>query len=211
MVNAANTPQRSSRTRIAAYVLSCPGREDVRQRTLASLRRTDWGEEPTVILDDSDHADRRDRQVAACRRLLAEALAAGEWDHLLFLEDDLEFNQHLRHNLESWWPLRHGRVYLASLYNPGVWLLVHGPGCAAAEPESVYGSQAMLLSRRCADYVLEHYDEGIGMQDIRMSRLAAHLGPIYYHTPSLVQHIGRASTWGGGFHQAVDFNPHFRA
>jgi hypothetical protein len=41
--------------------------------------------------------------------------------------------------------------------------------------------------------------------------LAARLGPIYYHTPSLVQHLGRQSAWGGHFHYAPDFDPKFKA
>jgi hypothetical protein len=197
--------------RFAAYLLSCPGREELRERTLASLRRTDWNDEPCVILDCSDHPDRRVRQVETCRRLLETALESAGWDYLLFLEDDVELNIHLRHNLESWWPIRHGQVRLASLYNPGVRLLVHGPDCAAADPDTVYGSQAMLLARCCAAYVLNNYNQVIGMQDIRFGRLSQRLGPIYYHTPSLVQHVGRVSVWGGSFHEAADFDPRFRA
>jgi hypothetical protein len=197
--------------RLAAYLLSCPAREGLLERTLASLRRTDWKGEPCVILDCSDHPDRRVRMVEACRRLLETALGSVSWDYFLFLEDDVELNIHLRHNLESWWPIRHGQVRLASLYNPGVRFLAQGTACAAADPGTVYGSQAMLFSRCCAAYVLKNYDQAIGMQDIRFSRLAERLGPIYYHTPSLVQHVGRDSVWGGLFHEAADFDPRFRA
>jgi len=31
--------------------------------------------------------------------------------------------------------------------------------------------------------------------------------PIYYHTPSLVQHVGIESAWGGHFHWAPDYDP----
>jgi hypothetical protein len=49
------------------------------------------------------------------------------------------------------------------------------------------------------------------MQDIKMSRLAAKIGkPIYYHSPSLVQHVGQASVWGGSFHQSADFDADWR-
>jgi hypothetical protein len=51
----------------------------------------------------------------------------------------------------------------------------------------------------------------IGMQDIRMSRLAGRKCPLFYHTPSLVQHVGERSTWGGSFHWAQDFSPDWRA
>ena len=44
-----------------------------------------------------------------------------------------------------------------------------------------------------------------------MSRLAAKGGwAIYYYAPSLVQHVGRESTWGGGYHYAPDFDPRFK-
>ncbi len=197
--------------RIVAYMLSCEVREAIRRETLAALRKTDWDVEPVVVLDRGEHPDGRRRQVLTARRLLDQALAAGEWDYLLFLEDDLAWNVHLKHNLHRWWPLRVGRIHLASLYNPGVTLLVQGPNCAAADPDTVYGSQAMLLSRRCASYIGEHFHEGEGMQDIIFSRLGGRLAPIYYHVPSLVQHIGAASVWGGEFHQASDFDPAFRA
>ena len=46
------------------------------------------------------------------------------------------------------------------------------------------------------------------MQDIKISRLAAQLDePIFYHVPSLVQHVGKRSTWGGKFHFAADYDP----
>ena len=39
-----------------------------------------------------------------------------------------------------------------------------------------------------------------------LTRLVALRWPLYYHAPSLVQHTGRISTWGGGgFHTARDF------
>ena len=50
------------------------------------------------------------------------------------------------------------------------------------------------------------------MQDIRMSRLAGRFRPpLFYHAPSLVQHLGTVSTWGGGFHEAPDFDPDWKA
>jgi hypothetical protein len=50
------------------------------------------------------------------------------------------------------------------------------------------------------------------MQDIRILSLAKRMGkPVFYHAPSLVQHIGAKSTWGGGFHKAFDFDPSWRA
>jgi len=47
-----------------------------------------------------------------------------------------------------------------------------------------------VMSRKMAEHFVEHWWEVEGMQDIKMSRLAAQLAPIYYHQPSLVQHVG---------------------
>jgi hypothetical protein len=50
------------------------------------------------------------------------------------------------------------------------------------------------------------------MQDIKISRLVGRLGhPIIYHAPSLVQHTGKTSVWGGTFHRAVDFDPEWKS
>jgi hypothetical protein len=45
-----------------------------------------------------------------------------------------------------------------------------------------------------------------------MARLAGRLDrPLYYHVPSLVQHVGKKSVWGGFFHQAADYDPLWKA
>jgi hypothetical protein len=198
--------------KIQAFMLSCPEREGVRAATLADLGRTDWDGEVVVVVDATDCARRQERQERTALRLLAEALGRPGWDYLLFLEDDLAFNRHLRHNLERWRPLADGAP-LASLYNPGVWPREQFPArrCFVAEPETVYGSQALLIERGCAAYIADHFGEVPGMQDIKFSRLAARRGPLYYHAPSLVQHVGARSVWGGPFHQAADFDASFRA
>jgi hypothetical protein len=69
-----------------------------------------------------------------------------------------------------------------------------------------------VLSLDTARFVAEHWHEVEGMQEIKMSRLAGRGGwQIYYHLPSLVQHVGQQSTWGGGYHYAPDFDQHFLA
>ena len=199
---------------IRICMLSCPARDDMRAKTLHHLASTDWGETPVYLhIDDSADPDARRRQTEGTRVLLRRAL---EWecDYVLFLEDDLEFNRHLRHNLESWLPIRERAVTLASLYNPGI----RTQACSVAHHyrivrgQSIFGSQALIVSRSLARYALRHWKEIEGMQDIRLSRLAARLrNPIFYHSPSLVQHRGRQSSWGGEFHEARDFDPEWRA
>lgn len=195
-------------------MISCGARNKIREQTLNELLKTDWGEDRSLILemDDGIGQDPRERLTKTARRLLQRFGEADE-DYLVFLEDDLAFNQHLRHNLMSWRPLSERLITFASIYNPGV----REEGCDIqnraylVRPEGVYGSQALLLSRKTVEYILGQWDDVPGMPDIKMPRLAGRLNkPIYYHSPSLVQHVGQKSTWGGRFHRASDFDPNWR-
>jgi hypothetical protein len=195
-------------------MLSCPDREQVRAQTLANLAATDWDEEPRVVVDETSYERRQERQEKTALRLLLEAIDDGS-PFVLFLEDDLEFNRHLRHNLERWPPVEEARDghFFASLYNPSV-LARHRDterACFVAEPDCVYGSLAIILSRAMVRFATAHWHEVPGMQDIKLSRLAAPLCPLLYHSPSLVQHVGEASTWGGQHHQAIDYEAYWRA
>lgn len=201
--------------RIAAVVITCAGREAVCRETVDALRATDWpGTWPVIIA--LDHAAEGSRQYRQQMNALT-ALRAGigvEPDFILFLEDDVTFNAHLCHNLTHWRPLRDGLLGMASLYNPTIHEIerVDSQHWFRADGGAVYGSQAYLFSFDTARFVAGHWHEVEGMQDIKMSRLAAQGGwPIYYHTPSLVQHVGKESTWGGGYHYAPDFDARFRA
>jgi len=199
---------------ITAYMLSCPAREGMRIQTLANLAVTDWGEPAIVEIDQTTHPRLQDRQTETAFRLLQHALADGP-DFFLFLEDDLDFNRALRHNLERWCPLMQaapGGHFFASLYNPNVRALDQDDGNAffVADPNSVYGSQAFVVSAATARHLVDKWEDHIGMQDIKMSRLAAQVTSIYYHRPSLVQHTGVESAWGGRYHQAVDFQKDWR-
>ena len=79
-------------------------------------------------------------------------------------------------------------------------------------PHSIFGSQAFLLSLPAARHIVRHWSKIDGMQDIRISRLAGQLGqPLFYHAPSLVQHVGVTSIWGGAFHQAVDYDASWKS
>jgi hypothetical protein len=139
-------------------------------------------------------------------------------DYTLLLEDDIEVNRHLRHNLLHWNPLRDGNLILGSLYNADV---AHLPGYRpdadadeqhsfVAEIRSVLGAQAVILSRAFLSYAVVHwYDAGAG-QNRRLVRLASGFGPMQYHTPSLVQHIAVESLYGSELATARDFDPDWR-
>jgi hypothetical protein len=200
---------------IVAYMLSCPEREAIRAQTIANLAATDWPSAPVVELDQSAAGRRQERQEQTALRMLQRAIIDRP-EYTLFLEDDLQFNRHLCHNLERWHPLRAteaGLPFFGSLYNPTIGELERNERQAyfIANPECVYGSQAFLLSLETARYVVDHWSEIAGMQDIKISRLAARLSPVYYHTPSLVQHVGYSSTWGGHYHFTHDFKADWKA
>ena len=204
----------AARPKIAAVMISCPQRKQLRQRTLANLAGTDWGDEPIHLEIDQGEGDDHRRKQTLCSYWALRRSLDGSADYILFLEDDLEFNRHFRHNLHQWAPVKNGAVTLAGLYNPSLResacdLRVHARIVA---PRSVFGSQALLLSRRTVAYIVRHWNQVTGMQDIKISRLAGRLkNPIYYHVPSLVQHVGTRSIWGGTFHRAMDFDREWRA
>jgi len=105
-------------------------------------------------------------------------------------------------------------VTLAGLYNPRLCELACDVknNCRIVAPNSVFGSQALLISREALGYIVHNWERAHGMQDIRISRLAGRLGsPILYHAPSLVQHLDAPSTWCGPSHQAADFDPDWKA
>jgi Mannosyltransferase putative/Glycosyltransferase family 9 (heptosyltransferase) len=202
------------RLEIDAIMISCAQRARLRCQTLDRLAKTDWGQEPPHLeIDPGDGDDYRKRQTH-CAYLALKRCLERPADYLFFLEDDLDFNQHLRHNLEHWELLRSGGVTLASLYNPRVPDLACDIKNRArvVHPQSVFGSQALLISRGIVAHLVEHWEEVKGMQDIRIAKLAGRLrNPVFYHSPSLVQHTGRRSLWGGKFHQAADFDPCWKA
>ncbi|MDB6067235.1 MAG: ADP-heptose:LPS heptosyltransferase-like protein [Pedosphaera sp.] len=201
-------------TKIEAVMISCVERNEVRRKTLDNLARSDWGETPIhVEMDEGNSNDPKQRQTRCAYLALKKSLRR-DADYILFLEDDLDFNRRIRSNLLHWSPLKAGVVTLAGLYNPGIRELAGDVrnNARIVDPNSVFGSQALLISRETVSYLVRHWDQMEGMQDIRISRLAALLkNPVYYHAPSMVQHVGAESVWGGRLHQAIDFDAHWTA
>jgi len=199
---------------IKAVMISCTERTRLRKQTLRNLAATDWKTLPVAVqIDTRKFKNKKVSQNHTAYLALRRGLKSNA-EYILFLEDDLKFNRFLLHNLRRWQPLKDRQVTLASLYNPNLRKLAGDVGLNAfiVHPETVFGSQAFLLSRAAVKYVLKHWDEVEGMQDIRISRLAARLKrPVYYHCPSLVQHVGAKSVWGGHFHQARDFDSNWKA
>lgn len=204
--------------RLKAYVYTCPERREVCEGTLARFRATDWGEDPVACVDDGGGPTNTYRLAANARRALAAALA-DDADFFLFLEDDLLFNLHLRHNLAHWPPLRDGWLWMGSLYNPG---LYPDPQVAAGDLRasraltvargSYYSTQAVVLSRLAVETVLREWDDAPEAFDLKIAAIAERHSPgVLLHLPSLVQHVPVPSTWGGGGNRAQNFDPFFRA
>ena len=200
---------------IVAVMVSCAPRDNIRRATLRRLAATDWGRGAVEVFRDPSPAPSDPGR--SMNTGIYNALAFGvrsKADYILLLEDDLAFNRHLRHNLENWAPLARGEITLGSVYNPtlGVKAIDAENQCFVADPDGIYGSQAYIISRATAAFILRSFDRVPSLPDVKISRLAEKLQrPILYHVPSLVQHVGRISVWGGDFHHARDFNPRWRA
>jgi hypothetical protein len=202
--------------RISAYMLSCDQRAAVRERTLSNLRLTDWEAEPQIELDrESGELPPYIRMAKTVRQLLRQAISSSP-EFVLFLEDDLRFNRHLRHNIDRWLrsfdAIPNGH-FLGSLFNPsgfGVGVRISQTTFVVDE-KCAFGSQAMLFSSATARHFLHHWDGHDSLHDFRMYHLAAMTGPIYCHAPSLVQHLNVPSTWGGCYARAPDFLADWRA
>jgi hypothetical protein len=194
---------------------TCPERREVFEGTLARWRATDWGGDPVVVVDDGAGPPSLERHVATARRMF-EAAAGHDADYFLFLEDDVLFNIHIRHNLALWAPLRERWAWMGTLYNPCLTAIWDG-----GEPRrdqfarlawgSYYGSQAVVLSRAAVGAALREWDEP-GLLDLKLAGIAArHCDAIVVHCPSLVQQLPVVSSIGSAPHRAFDFDPLFRA
>jgi hypothetical protein len=207
-------PSRFRDVSVAACMISCRERDPVRRQTLAHLARTDWADRPVHVQMDARWTDDRMENITHTAWQAFHAVLQSPADYVLYLEDDLEFNRHLHHNLLSWERVRARQLTLATLYNAGFaeigWEIP--PRAFAFDARHLMGAQAVLLARSTVEFLLQHWFEGPMPIDLKMGALAARLNrPVFCHTPSLVQHVGRRSIWGGGYHRAWDFDQEWKA
>ena len=201
--------------RFTTFMLSCKEREKVREETLSRLQATDWPDAPHLVLDDEAAPNHLARIHRTWRRALRSAMACSSC-LVLLLEDDLLFGRWFAHNVLSW-PLLDaippGGAFFASLYNPSHPFLKRRPDqrYLVANPDSVWGSQAIVMTPTMACYIDTHWDQGQGNPDQRMPRLAARVAPVHVHVPSLVDHVQVPTTWGGISHRACDFDTDWKA
>lgn len=190
------------------HLLTCAGREASLADTLASWAACDWGAEtPRVLFNTEPGADAGQRVFNGFVSILKTALA-GDADYFLLLEDDIAFAKNIRAAIERWSPVVEGKIGCAHFYDPGLPMTAHDAArhFKVADSWGVFGSQARLFTRECAEWLMPRYTLGAEHHDQQTARLVALRWPLYYHAPSLVQHTGRVSTWGDGdFHFARDF------
>jgi ADP-heptose:LPS heptosyltransferase len=207
-------PQPDGEVRLAVCMVSCQARQQLRQRTLAGLAQGDWGRAPLVlVLDEGRFASRKENVAHAGWRALQQCLKAPV-DYILYLEDDLGFNRHFRHNLEHWPLLQEGEIAFASLYNPTLpelaWDMTRQ--ATLVEARGYYGTQAVLLSRPLAESFVDHWFEGPTELDLKWKNLAMRQNvPFFVHSPSLVQHCGSPSLRGSTYHWAEDYDPEWKS
>ena len=212
--------------RLAAYVVTYPANRDSLAATLASLRASDWGAEPTVIDQPADWPVGGESGPNNYRRAL-EAAAAGGCDFALVLEDDVRVNRHLRHNLLTNPLIARDECDYLSLFMPDLvadpWdraephlgyrlarPLYTGPN-AGWEKFRVWGAQAYLLSRRLVLACLDRWDALDGPQDSRVLGTCRELSvPLFYTLPCLADHAPVRSGYGTPPAYAADFDPAFR-
>lgn len=200
---------------ILALMTSCPERTSLCRATVADLRASDWGRAPKLVFSREVAVRRAVRiERGAWEALNLARRSAAPW--LLLLEDDLEFNRSLRYNLDCWWPLAQARPeepFFGVLCNLGIRpLRIAGRRAySIGNPRYAFGCQAILMSRITVDHLVRGWSSMEGGKDERMFGLAARLGPLYVHRPSLVQHVGRQSTWCSYFRYALDYQPHWLA
>lgn len=198
---------------ISAVMISCRGRNYIREQTLKCLFSTDWDWSVNVVLDHEvidhnviDSLPNTTRQVLASLCALKQAVTKPD-PFIVFMEDDLHFNVNIKYNLINWYPIKEKKLNFGSLYTPknNKCIIEKGKYWYIADCLRFYGSQFYIMSREAALWAIDKWDTIQGLQDTKLTRLS--IGkPIYYYDPSLVEHRSVPSSWGGVCHTSEDFD-----
>jgi ADP-heptose:LPS heptosyltransferase len=204
----------AKRLKFEAVIISSVERGKLRRLTLDNLAKTDWGTSALRIHIEDTGAENDAQRQSDCALLALKESLQGNADYILLLEDALNFNHHIYHNLLKWNPIKTGSVTLAGLYNPQVRDLACDlkNNARIVDPNSIFGSQAFLISRTTLEYLVKSWKRADGALDRKIARLACRLkSPIFYHAPSLVQHIATSHMLGRNCHRAIDFDANWHA
>ena len=220
------TPLAAGFPRVRLYVVTYPANAESLAPTLASVRASDWGEEPTVFTQPTDWPKSRESGSRNFKRAL-EAAADDGCDFAVILEDDVRVNKHLRHNVLTNPLVARDQCDYLSLFMPD---LVADPwertephlGYRLARPRysgpnrlwerhRVWGSQGYVLSRRLVRAALERWDRLREGQDARVISVCGELRlPFWYTAPCLVEHAPLVSAFNTPTAYAPDFDPDYR-
>jgi hypothetical protein len=210
----ARAGRRAKSVRIEAVMLSQTEREGFRKKTLANLAGTDWTNLPLhVQIEDGEGGDFQEKQTHRAYLGLKESLKRRA-DYVFLLDDAMEFNRHLRHNLLNWAPFRSGNVTLAGLHNAKTKDLACDikNHTRVVDPNSVHGGRAFLISRDTVEYLVRNWNNVEGTHDLRIPRLAGRRKhPVFYHAPSLVKPIAGADAQDDTYLRAGDYDPYWAA
>jgi hypothetical protein len=212
--------------RVRLYVVSYPANAESLRQTLASVRASDWGDEPEVVMQPADWPVGREAGARTYRMALERAAADG-CDFAVILEDDVRVGAHVRHNLLTNQLVARDVADYLGLFLPD---LVADPwerteahlGYRLARPRytgpddgwekhRLWGAQGYCLSARLVRAALERWDRLTGSPDSRVLGVCGELGlPPWYTAPCLVEHAPLRSAFGTPAARAVDFDPDFR-
>jgi hypothetical protein len=203
-----------SRRNIEIVMISCEERKRYRKRSLQNLARTDWKDWGVhVQIEKSQVGSIQEREMAAAHLALKEGLRRKS-DYILLLEDDVECNFHLRHNLGNWAPFQSGVAAMAALSNSGVRELACDirRNFRVLDSHYIIDSAALLFSRETVLDLVRHWNEVSGSWKSRIPIFADQLSKqILCHAPSLVRRTARESIPGMVPRQAIDFDPEWKA
>jgi len=201
----------ATRRSLDAYVVvqTCVGREQDLSQTLHSIAASDLGLSVRVLMDREaiedlglEEKDKYERIGAGNRFALREFLGTPH-EFLLFMEDDVDLNPHLRHNIETW-PAFIAGVDLASFfYSKAVYALRRCDTLVFADAKRMFGAQCLLISRKGAEATLAAWGNHDAKYRILDRQAPENIffelrSPICVHEPGLVHHRAfNRSAWVG--------------
>jgi predicted RNA methylase len=212
--------------RLGLYVITYAGNENSLAPTLASLRASDWKEEPVVFVQPADWPRSKESASRNYRRALEQAAADG-CDFAVILEDDVRVGRWFRQNLTANPLIRRDQCDYLGLFMPDLiaspWDRAEVPlGYRLARPlysgpnrlwekHRIWGSQGYALSRRLVLAALERWQRLAEGQDTRVISVCSELKvPLWYTAPCLIEHAPLRSEFNTPAARAVDFDPGFR-
>jgi hypothetical protein len=200
-------PREQSTMNFAVAVTTAPRPIPTLDRTLASLERAGFDE--VRVVDDVLHDGAWSNWLFALRTLLAERPAA---DALLVCQDDIVCCRRLRTYLErTLWPGH--PAALCSPYCPAPYRRSRQGWHQERRGWYLVGALCWAMPRPAAEAILRDLGrvEARSRIDARVGQWARRAGrSVWYHTPSLVQHIGNGNsalgdTLENNLRRAADF------